>query len=457
MAAEDDRLELVPTQLSSARATTAQEFFWTMAKDDPDPTAYHMTIAHLLKGSDTQALDRDALRTSLTALVAANGIYRTALRDVEGELRQLVLPLDKAPPFELELIERHLPETEWNAEVSRTVAELVGRGFDLEAGRVIWARLTELAPQCHALVIAFHHAAIDHGSSLLFFHRLWELYNAARRGEDVSAPAALQHVDVADALARWWRTETGSAQTAYWNARLADAPPTRVPLDLPREAADARRAATRRGLVADLQHPAELVTLDHEVREAVTRVARKYRVSIYGVYLAGLYWLLHQETGDTDLCVESTMDMRLVHADFAKVLGPLTSWTVLRVDVAGCTSFGDVVPRAGQAVAETKQNGLIQDYYRVVPHTVRRVVFNYVPTRWLGQPLPGENDGLVIERVGLPFPRWKRPWDLHLTLIDSQDARLVWTGNEKLFQKATVLGLLSKYLGILETGTRQCL
>ena len=456
MAADDDRLALVPTKLSSARATTAQEFFWTMALDDPDPTAYHMSIAHLITGTDQHVLDREALRNSLTDLIAANGIYRTALRDIEGELRQLVLPLDKAPPFELEMVERHLPESEWDAEVSRTVAELVGRGLDLEAGRVIWARLTELAPRCHALVITFHHAVLDHGSSLLFFHRLWELYSATRRGES-RTDASLQHVDVADALARWGRTPAGSAQTAYWSARLSDAPPTQLPLDLPRDAVDARRAATRRGVVADLQHPAELVTLDHDVREAVTRVARKYRVSIYGVYLAGLYWLLHQETGQTDLCVESTMDMRLAHADFAKVLGPLTSWTVLRVDVAGCAAFGDVVPRAGQAVAETKQNGLIQDYYRVVPHTVRRVVFNYVPTRWLGQPLPGENDGLVIKRVGLPFPRWKRPWDLHLTLIDSQDARLVWTGNEKLFQKATVLALLRKYLRILETGTRQCL
>jgi len=458
MAFDADRLELVPTKLTSARATTAQEFFWTMALDDPDPSAYHMSVAHILQGTDQDVLDRDALRRSLVALVGANGVYRTALREIDGELRQVVLPPDAAPPFELEMVDRApLPETEWSAEIARTVAELVARGFDFERGKVIWACLTELAPQRHALVIVFHHAVLDHGSSLVFFHRLWELYAAVRRGEPLPDQASLQVVDVADAIARWVKTPTGQAQAAYWKARLGTAPPTMLPLDLPREAVDARRARVRRGIVADLQHPAELVTLDHEVREAVTRVARKYRVSIYGVYLAGLYWLLHQETGQTDLCIESTMDMRLPHPDFAKVLGPLTSWTVLRVDVSGCNSFGEAVPRAGQAVAEAKQNGVIDDYYRVVPHTVRRVVFNYVPTRWLGQPLPGEKEGLVLQRVGLPFPRWKRPWDLHLTIIDAEHACLIWTGNENLFQKATVSALLQKYLHVLETGTRQCL
>ncbi len=429
-----------------------------MALDDPDPSAYHMSVAHILRGTDDHVLDREALRRSLLALVAANGVYRTAIREAQGELRQLVLPPDEAPPFDLEMVDcSPLPETEWNAEVSRTVDELVGRGFDLERGRVIWARLTELAPERHALVVVFHHAALDHGSSLVFFHRLFELYAAARRGAPLPEQESLQHVDVTDALTRWAQTPTGKAQSAYWRERLGTAPPTRLPLDLPRDAVDARRAATRRGIVADLQHPPDLVTLDHDVREAVTRVARKYRVSIYGVYLAGLYWLLHEETGQTDLCIESTMDMRVQHADFAKVLGPLTSWTVLRADLSGCASFGEAVPRAGQAVAEAKQNGVIEDYYRTAAHTVRRVVFNYVPTRWLGQPMPGEAEGLVVQRVPLPFPRWKRPWDLHLTLIDAHDARLIWTGNEKLFQKATVFALLEKYLQVLETGTRQCL
>jgi LytS/YehU family sensor histidine kinase len=46
------------------------------------------------------------------------------------------------------------------------------------------------------------------------------------------------------------------------------------------------------------------------------------------------------------------------------------------------------------------------------------------------------------------MPRWKRPWDLHLTVLDGDDADLLWTGNEKLFRKETVVALLQRYLQI---------
>lgn len=448
-----DRPELIATNASSAQVTTPQEFFWTLGQDDPDPTAYYTPIAYIIDGSDSDALDKDALQRSMTTLVAAHGAYRTAIREVEGQLRQVVVPPEEAPPFQLEIVDGPVvPESEWKAHVAQIVAELVGRGFDLARGRVLWARLVELAPHRHALVTVFHHIAVDHGSFNLFFRRLWELYGAARKGESPSEQPEFQYIDVAAALARWALTPNGQAQAAAWRERLRDAPPVQLPIDLPREAADARRASARRGIVADPMYQAETCVLAGDVREAVTRAARRHRVSIFGVYLSGLYWLLHQETGQTDLCVESTVDMRAQNPAFAKVHGPLTGWTVLRADVSACKTFDDVIPVAGQAVAEVKKNGLIHDYYGVVPHTSRRVVLNYVFGRWAQTPAK-QNEGLQMHRVGLPFPKWKRPWDLHLTLTDGFTANIAWTGNEKLFRKDTVHALLQRYLKILEIGT----
>lgn len=427
-----------------------------MALDDPDPSAYHMTVAHLIKGTDTETLDTGALERSVTTLIAAHSTYRTAIREVDGELRQVILSPEEAP-FELQMDVTHdrapVPDSEALAVVNQITAELVARGFDLASGRTVWARLTKLAPQRHALVIVFHHIVMDFGSSHLFYRRLWELYAAARNGESISETAEFQFVDVADALARWALTPAGKAQAAAWRERVRDVPPVQVPVDLPRESTDSRRTAARAGIVADPMYPPERIVLSEDVREGITRLARKHRVSIMAVYLSGLYWLLHQATGQTDLCVESTIDMRTQNAAFGTVHGPLTSWTVLRADLADCKSFGEVVPIAGQTIAAVKKYGLIDDYYRVVPHTARRVVLNYVYARWGNRP-GKDHQGIRMVRMGVPFARWKRPWDLHLTVLDDNVASFIWTGNQKLFHQETVHALLHRYLGILETETR---
>ena len=441
-----DQLEPARTGAATAQATIPQEFFWSMAAQDPDPSAYFVTTSFVIEG----ALDAERLARAMRTLVAAHEVFRTGFRQVDGQLQQVVIPLDQAPAFELEIVDRSpLPDAEWNAAIKATIGELVGRGFDLERGRLLWARLIKVAPERHALVAVFHHIVIDATSNLTFFRRLFDLYTAAADGELAPEQPALQYVDVAQAFARWSSTPTGQAQVKYWRDRLRDAPATELPVDIPRAPVDARRSAAVGGIGIDPMYPVEYVKLAPELREAVTRIAREQRVTIYGVYLASLLWLLHRRTGQTDLCVETTADMRPEHPAFGDVQGVMVFWTMLRVDVAGCESVGDVLPRAGAAVAEAKQNRWIQDYYRVVPHALRRVVLNYVPLRWFA-PKPKTYPGLRIEQRPQPFPPWRRPWDLHLTIIDGDDAVLVWTGNTQLFRKETVSGLLRGYLEILE-------
>ena len=439
--------------VSQARATTAQEYFWALGLDDPEPAAYQYTTCYLLEG----VVDREALQRCASTLVAAHGVFRTAIREIDGEPWQVVLPASDVPRFELEVIDRsHLPRGEWRAETQRIVDELLARGLDLATGRVVWATLATLGARHHALVVVFHHATGDLQSVTRFFKRLFELYSSVRAGGLLIEAPPLHYIDVAKAYEKWGLTPVGRAQSEYWRSRLHGAPPSQVPNDLPREAADRRRAGARCGIIADpMHHPPETVTLAADVREGVTRVARKSRVTIYGVYLSGLLWFLREETGQTDLCVETTLDLRTFDPRIAEAIGPHTTWTMVRVDISGCKSFGDVLPRAGQAIAEARENGPIADYYRVVPHTIRRIVLNYVPARWFRTTAKEQPSGdLTVTRLPGRAPGWRRPWDLHLTLLDDVDAVFVWTGNEKLFRRETVQKLLRRYLGILEAATR---
>lgn len=446
MARYDKTVQPLPSGASSSRATIAQEYFWSMALDDPDPSAYSMASAFVIEG----ALDVDVFRKSLYAVTAAHSVFRTALREVDGELRQFVVPHDEAPPFELEVVDRsQLPELEWTPEARRTIDELAARGFDLEHGRTLWARLAELGPQHHLFVVVFHHSVADAASSYGFFCSLFERYTAERAGTPLPDLLGLQYVDVAESFRVWATTPPGLSRAAYWRERLRDVPEVLVPADLPRDEVDARRDRAKHGITADLMHPAEYVKLTDEVREGITVLARQHRVSIYGIYAAALLWLLHRRTGQTDLCIETTADTRGDHRAFANVQGPLVFWTLVRVDLAGCTSFHDVLPRVGRAIAEAQDAGPIADYYRQTSHRSRRVVLNYVPTRWYATPKK-EYPGLRLHYKPMAFPRWKRPWDLHLTILDGDDTTFAWTGNERLFRRETVSALLREYLELLE-------
>jgi hypothetical protein len=84
-----------------------------------------------------------------------------------------------------------------------------------------------------------------------------------------------------------------------------------------------------------------------------------------------------------------------------------------------------------------------------VPHGLRRSAFNYLPLSAI--PMEERVADLLVLRKRQPFPRWKRHWDLHLTLKDfANDTMLVWTGTQKLYRDETVVALLQCYIDILE-------
>jgi hypothetical protein len=128
------------------------------------------------------------------------------------------------------------------------------------------------------------------------------------------------------------------------------------------------------------------------------------------------------------------------------VQGPLAMWTVLRCQLATCSSLDDAIGVAASAIAHANKTGPIADYYNVVPVGLRRATFNYaqVPS----QPL--DIAGVNVTSVPRPFPTWKRPWELHVTIVESPaPTKIVWTGSTHLFQRATVARMLVRYLNLL--------
>jgi acyl carrier protein len=435
-------LGIVPVRadVSSSPTTPHQQLFWYTERS-AEAVAPYLQMDIVLRGP----LARDALSRSLTTLVAAHSIFRTAYREIDGSLLQIVLDTDRTP--ELGLVDHSsLAEPERADALARNLDELAG-AIDVAHGRVLHAGLVRFAPDHHVLQLVVHHIATDGAAIATLVRRLFALYGDAARGMALRDMPSLQLVDYTEALVRWRDTPGGQAASAYWRERMSDVVPVDVACDLPRAAIDAARDAAPLGIVGSALYTHERSELSREAAGAIAKLARAESTTTAVVHLAALCWMLHGETRQTDLCIEAVTSMRGAHPNLRDIQGMLTTWIIYRVNLAGCTMFGDAVRATRTAVAEAQEHPIIPDYYKLVPHTVRRVVFNYVPPPpWKPLVSAGELQLAVRAEVSQHI---KRPWDLHVNVFDGPVPRIRWSGNEHVFTQGRLSALLQRYLEIL--------
>jgi amino acid adenylation domain-containing protein len=446
LARQDRPIELAITRSDDpvARATIAQEQFWYLSQEDPDPTAYFISNVFVLDGP----LERELLERSYCELVAYHSIFRTTFREIDGLLHQIIPPNPVAPPG-LELEQRlDLPEERLEDEIKRIVGELMLVPCDLATGLgIIRGRLVALGPARHVLVFLVHHIASDGAA---FTKQLFDGYAQLRAGQPSAVPndRPFQYIDFAHARARFGETPAGKAQRAYWLDQVRGAQPLELPFDFPREPLDARRDSLPFGISPDLNHPPEYFKLPAGARAAVIAAARTQKTTPYMIYLGALAWLFHQLSGQDEVSIQTTYNNRPEYPALEQVQGPLAWWTHLRIDTSGKPSFGELVRRTSLVVERARQNGVVEDYFQLVPHRVRRSTFNYLALAEI--PTEERIADLLIARKRQPFPRWKRHWDLHLTLMDfANDTMLVWTGTMRLYRHETVKALLQRYVDVL--------
>ncbi len=435
-----ETLQLVGGNHAACRATVGQEYFFYLAKQDPDPRAFAHSTILLLHG----VLDRDRLARAIEVVVEQHSVYRTTLVERDGIVFQRVQPATQQ--VEVEILDRTRPESEWRAaceEIWRARAAAPFGGY-LARGVIV-----ALAPDQHALILIIHHSVHDGGSLEAFVKQLFEVYTGTSHDE-----VPLQYIDYAAALEAWIDGPDGRAQRERWAAKLADARPLVLPVDHSRDELDALRASVPHGILAEAMHPVQHVELSAAVTAGVARLARAERTSAFAVHLAALGGLLRELCGQDDICIESSYSPRFnlrLHRQLAPVHGLLTTWTIARVDLANTTTLTEQVRRARATANDIQELGAIGDYYRVIPVGLRRAIFNYVP---LLSPARAElAPGLHSTRLSPGFPIWKRPWELHLTVIDSRSTtHLFWTCNARLFRADTSRRFLDTLLERLGRG-----
>ncbi len=300
----------------------AQERMWFLYRLSPGAAAYNIPASVRLHGP----LNKAALRWSVDELVRRHEALRTTFAQHDGQARQLIH--ESLTPEWAEEDLRHLPEDIREPRALELATVEARRPFNLEQGPLLRILLIQLGEEDHVLVMSTHHIISDQWSYGVIARDLVKCYNAWCAGEPfrIQPDLPIQYAD----FALWQRTWlTGSVlaeQVEHWKSKLSDLPSIALPTDRPR-----LPVHSFKGDHVSLDLPWALVNRLKQlsIREGVT---------LYMVFLAGFFGLLHRLTQQRDVVIGTPIANRN-RLEIEDLIGTFVNTLVLRTDVTGDLTF----------------------------------------------------------------------------------------------------------------------
>ncbi|MEM7584610.1 MAG: amino acid adenylation domain-containing protein [Acidobacteriota bacterium] len=322
--------------------TQGQRALWFLHRLAPETAAYHIAVAARAR----PALEPEALQRALAELTARHPSLRTTFHELEGEPVQRISPR-LAPGFRI-----HDAREPSDSELLKRVEEEAFRPFDLTAGPLLRVGLWRRSCEETWVHLVVHHLVADFWSLAHLSEELEALYTSERdssteRGESsiLPGPSAITLADCAHWQRRRLESPRGVAEWDYWRRRLA--PPLPV-LEL---ATDRPRPALR-----TFRGGACRARFGTSLRDAVERFRRAHDVTLFSALFAALAGVLRRHGGGDDLLL-GTVDAGRGRPELDDVVGYLVNPLVLRLDLSGDPSFGELAARAQATATEAFAHG----------------------------------------------------------------------------------------------------
>jgi amino acid adenylation domain-containing protein len=312
----------------------AQERLWFLDRLEARTLAYNEAAAFRMEGP----LDVATFRWSLDELLRRHESLRTAFPEVDGQPVQIF----RSPaPFEIPLVDlsaipQTSPPVRHDAEVRRLALAHAARPFSLAQGPLVRGLLMRLSTTDHAVLFSFHHIIFDGWSAGIFARELSALYSARiANAPSPLPPLPIQYADFAAWQRQWLQGEVLERQIAWWRERLTGIPVLELPTDRPRP------------ILPEAPSGQRYPVLPPALTEALRTLSRSRGATLFMTVLAGFQALLHRHTGQTDIAVGTPIANRN-HGDVEKLIGFFVNMLVLRTDLSGAPSFGDLLDRVRQ-------------------------------------------------------------------------------------------------------------
>ena len=308
---------------------------WFLVQLEPESPGYNLPISLRLTG----ALQPEALTAALREIVRRHEALRTTFVAVGGRPVAVVSPAVALPLSAVDLSTMRPAARE--PEAWRLVAEQLEVPFDLARGPLLSVLLVRLGPADHLLSVSIHHIVFDGWSLGVFLRELAALYEAFAAGLPSPLPELpIQYVDYAAWQQEWLASPALEAQVAHWKERLAGASRAlELPTDRPRPA-----VRSHRGALLPLAVPPALAA---DLKD----LAAASGTTLFMVLFAGYATLLSRVAGCDDLNVGTFVANRRREV-LERLIGFFVNTIVLRADLSGDPSFGELLARTREATLE---------------------------------------------------------------------------------------------------------
>lgn len=311
-----------------------QERLWFLDQLDPGDAAYHIPLVLRLTGP----LSVDSLRAAFDGTAARHEALRTRFPAEDGRPVAVVEP---PAPVDLEAVD--LTGEDGTERVGALLAARTNAGFDLARGPLLRVTLLRTAADAHLLCVVLHHIVADGWSLNLLREELATRYAAHRDGRTVEFLPLLPYTEFAAREREFAESPEAGKALAYWREQLAGVPVLDLPPSAGGAGGDGPRGAFRTRRLAG-------------AAAGVDALARERRCTPFMVLLAAYQSLLHRWSGQDDFCVGVPAAGR-GEPELEELIGYFSTTLVLRADLAGAPSFGELLRR----VRRTALAGFSQD------------------------------------------------------------------------------------------------
>ncbi len=414
----------------------AQQRLWFMNQLEPGSPFYNIPWTQRIKGP----LDKNLLERSLSEIVRRHEALRTRFVTVNDEPAQIIAPAQQVPLEFLDLSEASNDSVEQKAR--RAVAAEAERGFDLSNNLLLRAKLLQLQPNDHVLVLTMHHIASDAWSVGVLARELWTLYGAFSHGQPSPLPELrIQYPDHAV-----WQRQRLSGKTletllAYWRRRLQGVNAIlSLPFDRPRPAAQ------------DFSGGKYISKIPAKLAGAITELSRNEGTTQFIVLLAAYQTLLSRYSGTDDFLLGTDVANRL-HLETEGLIGFFVNLVAVRSDLAENPSFHELLRRTHRNLTEAYAHQELP-FERLVEELRLERSSSYNPLV----------QALFVQHT-VPKPSWRIPeiqvkpfgsssnysrFDLAVFVVENEEGLgMHWVYKTGLFEAFTIERLAAQYERLL--------
>jgi len=414
---------------------------WGMAQRYRNAPLNVMIVKWRIKGP----LEVAGLSAAITDLIERHSVLRTRLSFTEGQLLQVVEPVEpiSLAPFP---IEGATPDERLESATARLRAE-ASTPLDLTEKPPLRVLLLRTAEHDHLLCFLIHHAMCDWWSIRLLTRDLAALYEARVARNPVELPHhASDYADFAASQIRQYESGGFEDEIRYWRSELGEPPPS---LELP--------TLVDRKRVRDWRAECPTQVEPPEIAETLKALGRTCKASLFSVLLTALGVLLYRHTGMADQLIGVSTTNRWT-PESMQVVGCFTNLLPARIRLTGSTAFATLATEVHKTVRKLLAYGRIP--FDVIVRETQGAIGGAGLTLPIWCQLTESQAAVILRQADVSFEplvvdRVTMVCELEADLMDSElGLECMFAHRPALFDRRIVGSLMAEYSMILRAAAR---